>query len=481
MFLCCLPKRRGCRQRRAHPPNTSPHWAGPVRLPQCLRPFGKKNQKATDELGRRQEDTHSSLTPESPVLGRPPVPPRPRPAVLHWTAALDAEPTEAKSEATPVEELDPLPTSATPEAEMVSGITSGGDREPTGALVPAHGDADAVQGELAPAPAPTPASASPPSPAPARATPTSPAPACAPVLAPDPDPPLVSPLPRPLPVPLFLPQTQLLPFTLHRPSPLHLPQLLLLPLPLPLSLLLSLTETLPLRLPQTQLLLWSLHWPLLLTLSPPLAQPRPLNLLLRGSQTRIQGPQLCVVISPEKYPVKRGAHEPTTTFWQTSVFLRHRPASQRGPSPRGHGALTPCPTGTSAQRSIFPRAAHSLVLCVDLEEEVQEVKEGVFRPVAMGLEVLRCCAHWGKDNQHLFAFQSTLLQLALKLFHMPVLGVRTRRDSAGKTLNLHILLLDDPSEFPDLLFGEPIHLLGQSDVLFSEKLHFQFLFFDSLD
>lgn len=53
-------------------------------------------------------------------------------------------------------------------------------------------------------------------------------------------------------------------------------------------------------------------------------------------------------------------------------------------------------SGISAQRSIFPRAAHALLLCVDLEEEVQEVKEGVLRTVAMGPEVLRCCAHWDK-------------------------------------------------------------------------------------
>ncbi|XP_032164317.1 vegetative cell wall protein gp1-like [Mustela erminea] len=217
MFCCCLPQPRGCRQRRARPPNTSPHWTGRVRLPRRLWPFGKKNQKATDELGRRREDTHSSPTPESPVVGRPPLPPRPLPAVLHWIAVLDTEPTEAKSEASPAKELDPLPTSATREGQMVSGVTSAGDREPTGARAPAHGDADAVQGELAPAPAP----------APARATPTSPAPACAPVLALDPDPPLVPPLPRPLPGPLFLAQTQLLPLTSPRPSPLPLPQLLL--------------------------------------------------------------------------------------------------------------------------------------------------------------------------------------------------------------------------------------------------------------
>ncbi|XP_047580920.1 WAS/WASL-interacting protein family member 3-like [Lutra lutra] len=303
MFLCCLPTSRGRGRRRALPPNTNPHWAGPVRVARRLWPFGKKNPKATDERGRRREDTHSSLTPESPVLGRPPVPPRPLPAVLHWTADLDTEPTEATSEATPAEELDPLPTSATPDGEMVTGDTSAGDQEPTGARAPAHGDADAVQGELAPDPAPTPA----------PAVPTSPAPACAPVLAFDPDPPLVPPLPQPLPVPLFLPQTQLLPLTSHRPSPLHWPQLLSLPLPLPLSLLLSLPGPLPLHLPQTQsqvlplflpfplplpLLLWVLHWPRLLTLSPPLAQPLPLHLLLRGSQTRIQSPQPCGEISP---------------------------------------------------------------------------------------------------------------------------------------------------------------------------------------
>ncbi|VCX39632.1 unnamed protein product, partial [Gulo gulo] len=116
MFLCCIPKSRGCRQRRACPANTSPRWGGHVRTPRCLWPFGKKNQKATDEIGRRLEDTHSSLTQESPVLRRPPVPPRPLPPVLHWTAVLD---TEAKSEATPAEELDPVSTSATPEGEMV--------------------------------------------------------------------------------------------------------------------------------------------------------------------------------------------------------------------------------------------------------------------------------------------------------------------------------------------------------------------------
>ncbi|XP_047601126.1 vegetative cell wall protein gp1-like [Lutra lutra] len=209
MFLCCLPKSRGCGRRRARPPNTSPRWGGRVGALRRLWPFGKKNPKATDERGRRREDTHSSLTLESPVLGRPPVPPRPLPPVLHWTAVLDTEPTEAKSEATPAEELDPLPTSATPEGDMVPGDTSAGDREPTGDRAPAHGDADAVHGELAPAPAPAPA------PTPAPAAPPSPAPACAPVLAPDPDPPLVSPLPRPLPGPLFLPQTQLLPLTLH--------------------------------------------------------------------------------------------------------------------------------------------------------------------------------------------------------------------------------------------------------------------------
>ena len=307
------------------------HWAGArwVRPGRALTPLAHSPSlpwQATDELGRRREDTHPSPPPESPVLGRPSLPPRPLPAVLHCTAVLDTEPTEAKSEgekagvgclwlcgegsvlgptgrsphrpvwgqeprlgsehpggglhsgrrpgegsfvaaaspggpglgsvsakpqgeagprvtfsplpASPVEELDQLPTSATPEGHMVSGVTSAGDREPTGARAPAHGDADAVQGELAPAPAPTPASASPPSPAPARATPTSPAPACAPVLALDPDPPLVPPLPRPLPGPLFLPQTQLLPLTSPRPSPLPLPQLL--PLPLPLTLLLSL-------------------------------------------------------------------------------------------------------------------------------------------------------------------------------------------------------------------------------------------------
>ena len=37
-------------------------------------------------------------------------------------------------------------------------------------------------------------------------------------------------------------------------------------------------------------------------------------------------------------------------------------ASQKGPSPQGHGVLTSCPTGTSAQRSIIPGAAHSLIL-----------------------------------------------------------------------------------------------------------------------
>ncbi|XP_032171917.1 vegetative cell wall protein gp1-like [Mustela erminea] len=157
MFCCCLPKPRGCRQRRARPPNTSPHWAGRVRLPRRLWPFGKKNQKATDELGRRREDPHSSPTPESPVLGRPSLPPRPLPAVLHWIVVLDTEPTEAKSKASPAKELDPLPTSATPEGHMVSGV-----REPT---------------DPAPAPASSPSTAAIPSPGPARTTAPSPGPA----------------------------------------------------------------------------------------------------------------------------------------------------------------------------------------------------------------------------------------------------------------------------------------------------------------
>lgn len=48
------------------------------------------------------------------------------------------------------------------------------------------------------------------------------------------------------------------------------------------------------------------------------------------------------------------------------------------------------------QRSIFPRAAHFLVLRADLEDEVQERERGVPRPVAVGLEVVRCYAHRDK-------------------------------------------------------------------------------------
>ncbi|XP_059024387.1 uncharacterized protein LOC131827553 [Mustela lutreola] len=125
---------------------------------------------------------------------------------------------EAEPKAAPAEELEPTATSAAQEWGTVPAVTSAGDQEPAGDLVPAPREADAVEEEQAPATAPAPAPAPPvpapapdtplfPAAAPARAVPTSPAPACAPVFTPDPDPPMI----LPLPLPLFLPQTQILP------------------------------------------------------------------------------------------------------------------------------------------------------------------------------------------------------------------------------------------------------------------------------
>ncbi|XP_034509184.1 vegetative cell wall protein gp1-like isoform X2 [Ailuropoda melanoleuca] len=208
MFACCIPKSGGCRLRKAHPANTSPRWGCRARAPQRLWPFGRKDRKATDEIGKRLADNRpmslaegvpSQWSPEAGTgdcPGWPLTPPRPLSLVVpHLTAVQELEPTEAEPEAAPPsEELKLAPSSW---AGVVPAATSAEDQEPAGDLAPAHGEPATTT-----APAPSPACApvlapdSAPALGPAPATVADPVPPLAPAPVPD-----LAPVPAPIPSP----------------------------------------------------------------------------------------------------------------------------------------------------------------------------------------------------------------------------------------------------------------------------------------
>ncbi|XP_027471787.2 skin secretory protein xP2-like [Zalophus californianus] len=111
MFTCCLPRSRGCRRKKAHPANAVPPRCR-VRAPHCLWPFGQKDHKTTDEIGRRLADIRSisgtwGVTPQgSPGAGagdcggRPPTPTRPLSlVVIDWIVLQEPDATEVEPEA----------------------------------------------------------------------------------------------------------------------------------------------------------------------------------------------------------------------------------------------------------------------------------------------------------------------------------------------------------------------------------------------
>uniref|UniRef100_A0A3Q7NLJ7 Skin secretory protein xP2-like n=1 Tax=Callorhinus ursinus TaxID=34884 RepID=A0A3Q7NLJ7_CALUR len=159
----------------------------PVRAPHRLWPFGRKDHKTTDDIGRRLADSRFisgtwGVTPQG-------------------SSGADVPPPEEL-------ELAPTPSAAL-QGGVVPAEASAGDQEPAGDPAPAHGEPDADQegpaGELVPGePAPVPATV------PARASAPAPAPNCGPAPSPDPAPALDPDPSLPLPVPLSLPLTQML-------------------------------------------------------------------------------------------------------------------------------------------------------------------------------------------------------------------------------------------------------------------------------
>ncbi|XP_035579168.1 uncharacterized protein LOC118356681 isoform X2 [Zalophus californianus] len=146
MFMCCLPRSRGCRRKKGSPADAVPRWGFHVRTPHRLWPFGRKDRKkATEDMERRLLDTPSvssteGVTPQgSPgadagdCRGRPPTQPRPlSQVVVHRSVVQEPEPTEAKAEAAPPsEDLELAPT---PSAALGGGVvptaTSGAHQEP---------------------------------------------------------------------------------------------------------------------------------------------------------------------------------------------------------------------------------------------------------------------------------------------------------------------------------------------------------------
>nr|XP_025715850.1 skin secretory protein xP2-like [Callorhinus ursinus] len=194
MFTCCLPRSGGCRRKKVRPENAVSTRC-PFRAPHRLWPFGRKEHKTMDEIGRRLADSRDisgtwGVTPQgSPGADVP----RPK-------------------------ELEPAPTpSAALQGGVVPAETSAGDQEPAVELAvdpaPAHGEPDADQegpaGEPVPGePAPVPATV------PTRASAPVPAPNCGPAPSPDPAPALDPDPSLPLPVPLSLPLTQIVPWFL---------------------------------------------------------------------------------------------------------------------------------------------------------------------------------------------------------------------------------------------------------------------------
>ncbi|XP_035579167.1 vegetative cell wall protein gp1-like isoform X1 [Zalophus californianus] len=163
MFMCCLPRSRGCRRKKGSPADAVPRWGFHVRTPHRLWPFGRKDRKkATEDMERRLLDTPSvssteGVTPQgSPgadagdCRGRPPTQPRPlSQVVVHRSVVQEPEPTEAKAEAAPPsEDLELAPT---PSAALGGGVvptaTSGAHQEPAGLPEP-HPEPTALQGEL---------------------------------------------------------------------------------------------------------------------------------------------------------------------------------------------------------------------------------------------------------------------------------------------------------------------------------------------